>query len=362
MIILNKKNIAVVFGGASSEHAVSCISAKSVIENINRTKYNVYMLGITREGKWYLFEGDPALLPEDKWVESGDTTPAFISPDSGSHGITALCEGGTRQIYLDAVHPVLHGKNGEDGTIQGLFQLAGIPFVGCDHLSSAVCMDKAFTNMTADVAGIRQAKWRSITKHEYEKNCSAFLEDAAAYLGFPIFVKPANAGSSVGITKAKDMRALEAGMQTAFAEDTKVVLEQFIDGYEVECAVLGNEEPAASTVGEILPEKEFYDYEAKYLAGTTGLAIPAKNITAQKIEEVRAAAVKAYKALGCAGLSRVDFFVEKHSGEVYFNEINTLPGFTSISMYPKLWEASGIPYSDLLDKLIELALERGGNL
>ena len=359
---MNKKNIAVIFGGASSEHAVSCVSARSVIENINTEKYNVYMLGITADGKWYLFEGDTALLPEDKWLDERYITPAFISPDSASHGITILRGETSETVYLDAVHPVLHGKNGEDGTIQGLFQLAGIPFVGCDHLSSAVCMDKAFTNMTADVAGIRQAKWRSIVKHYYDINGEAFLEEAAAYLGFPIFVKPANAGSSVGISKAKDMPALKEAMHIAFKEDQKVVLEQFIDGFEVECAVLGNDTPQASTVGEILPENEFYDYEAKYITGTTGLSIPAKNISADKMEEVRAAAVNAFKALGCAGLARVDFFVQKQTGEVYFNEINTLPGFTSISMYPKLWEASGIAYSDLLDQLIELALERGGTL
>lgn len=357
---MNKKNIAVVFGGVSSEHAVSCVSARSVIENINREKYNVYMLGITREGKWYLFEGDTALLPEDKWVNKAYITPAFISPDAAVHGISVCKESGIQTIYLDAVHPVLHGKNGEDGTIQGLFQLAGIPFVGCDHLSSAVCMDKAFTNMTADVAGIRQAKWRSTLRYTYEKEGEAFLEEAVDYLGFPIFVKPANAGSSVGISKAKDMAALKKAMDIAFAEDDKVVLESFVDGFEVECAVLGNEEPQASCVGEILPASEFYDYESKYISGTTGLAIPAKNINEKKMDEVRAAAIKAYKALGCAGLSRVDFFVEKQTGEVYFNEINTLPGFTSISMYPKLWEASGLPYSELLDKLIQLALERGG--
>ena len=359
---MNKRSIAIIFGGVSSEHAVSCISAKSVIENINTEKYDVHMLGITREGKWYLFEGDVSLLPEDKWIDKAFITPAFISPDTETHGITVLREDGAETIYLDAVHPVLHGKNGEDGTIQGLFQLAQIPFVGCNHISSAVCMDKAFTNMTADVAGIRQAKWRAIIHYEYEQNGKALLEEAAAYLGFPIFVKPANAGSSVGISKAKNLQELEKGMEIAFQEDSKVVLEEFIDGFEVECAVLGNEEPQASTVGEILPCNEFYDYEAKYINGATGLAIPAANISAEKIDEVRANALKAYKALGCAGLARVDFFVKKDSGEVYFNEINTLPGFTSISMYPKLWEASGIAYTDLLDALIELAIARGGKI
>ncbi len=359
---MKKRNLAVVFGGVSSEHPVSCVSAKSVIENIKKDKYNIYMLGITRDGKWYLYEGDTALLPDDKWIDDKYIFPAFISPDTSVHGICVQRNGSIENIRLDAVHPVLHGKNGEDGTIQGLFQLAQIPFVGCNALSSAVCMDKACTNLIADNAGIKQAKWRSITKYNYDKNADAFLEEAADYLGFPIFVKPANAGSSVGISKAKDMPELKKGMEIAFKEDSKVVLEECIDGYEVECAVLGNNEPKASTVGEILPCNEFYDYEAKYIDGSTGLAIPAKNISEEKINEVRSQAIKAYSALGCTGLARVDFFVGKKDDEVYFNEINTLPGFTSISMYPKLWEASGLPYPDLLDRLAELAIEKGGKI
>lgn len=359
---MSKRNIAVIFGGVSSEHLVSCVSARSVIENIKKDKYNIYMLGITKDGKWFLFEGDPALLPNDKWIDDRYITPAFISPDTLVHGVLVQRENGMEQIYIDVVHPVLHGKNGEDGTIQGLFQLAQLPFVGCNSLSSAVCMDKACTNLIADNAEIKQAKWRSINKYNYDKNGSAFLEEAVDYLGFPIFVKPANAGSSVGISKAKNMAELIKGMEIAFKEDTKVVLEENINGFEVECAVLGNNEPKASTVGEILPCNEFYDYEAKYIDGTTGLAIPAKNISEEKMNEVRSQAIKAYSALGCEGLARVDFFVGKEDNEVYFNEINTLPGFTSISMYPKLWEASGLPYGELLDKLAELAIERGGKI
>lgn len=359
---MNKRNIAVVFGGVSSEHPVSCVSAKSVIENIKEDKYNIYMLGITKNGEWYLFEGDTALLPDDKWIDDKYITPAFISPDTLAHGICVKRENGIEQIYIDVIHPVLHGKNGEDGTIQGLFQLAQIPFVGCNALSSAVCMDKACTNLIADNAGIKQAKWMSINKFNYDRHGKDFLAEAQDYLGFPIFVKPANAGSSVGISKAKNTAELIKGMEIAFKEDTKVVLEENIDGYEVECAVLGNNEPKASTVGEILPSNEFYDYEAKYIDGSTGLAIPAKNISEEKINEVRAQAVKAFSALGCEGLARVDFFVGKKDGEVYFNEINTLPGFTSISMYPKLWEASGLAYGDLLDKLAQLAIERGGKI
>lgn len=359
---MEKKNLAVVFGGCSSEHMVSCVSASSVIKNIKKEKYNLYMIGITTDGKWYLFEGNPDMLPEDKWIDDKYITPAFISPDASVKGIVVMRENAPEIIRLDAVQPVLHGKNGEDGTIQGLFQLAQIPFVGCNTVSSAVSMDKAYTNTIADMANIKQAKWTTSTKYEFDKNPEKFINHSAEYLGFPIFVKPANAGSSVGITKATDLKSLKKGVDIAFKEDYKIVLEEGIDGFEVECAVLGNDDPQASTVGEILPCNEFYDFEAKYINNNTGLAIPAKNIDENKINEVRKQAIKAFTALGCAGLSRVDFFVGKKDGEIYFNEINTLPGFTSISMYPKLWEASGISYPDLLDKLAELAISRGGKI
>ena len=362
VLILDKLNLAVVFGGVSSEHDISCISACSVIKNIKKEKYNVYMLGITKQGEWYLFNGDVDMLPEDKWIDDRFITPAIISPDASVHGMLVFKSGEAERIKLDVIHPVLHGKNGEDGTIQGLFQLAQIPFVGCNTVSSAVSMDKEFTNTIADMSHIKQAKWTSVIKYNYDKNPEAFLKKAVDYLGFPIFVKPANAGSSVGITKATDMDSLKKGMDIAFKEDVKAVLEEGINGYEVECAVLGNEEPMASTVGEILPSGDFYDFESKYINGSTGLAIPAKNIDEEKIDEVRKNAIKAYTAIGCAGLARVDFFVEKETGEVYFNEINALPGFTSISMYPKLWEASGINYSDLLNKLAEYAILRGGKI
>lgn len=355
---MEKKNIAVIFGGVSSEHMVSCISAKSIIENIKKDKFNVFKIGITKEGKWYLFSGGTELLPEDKWIDEQYITPAFISPDASVHGIIS----GGETIHIDAIVPVLHGKNGEDGTIQGLFQLAQIPFVGCNTVSSAVCMDKAYSNAIADAANIRQAKWTAVTKFKYDKNPDKFLKDSAEYLGYPIFVKPANAGSSVGISKAKNPESLRRGMEEAFLEDEKVVLEEAINGYEVECAVLGNDTPEASTVGEILPCNEFYDYEAKYISCNTGLSIPAKNIDKEKIDEVRVQALRAYAALGCAGLARADFFVGKEDGKVYFNELNTLPGFTSISMYPKLWAACGISFPDLLDRLIELAMQRGGKI
>lgn len=351
------KNVLVMFGGASSEHFVSCISASYVLDNIPKDKYNVYSIGITLDGRWYLFEGDTKDLPNDKWLESGKITKAVLSPDREDSGLLVFRETGVEKIRIDAVFPVLHGKNGEDGTMQGLLEISGIPYVGCDHLSSACCMDKAVTNTLADCANIAQAKWLSIIEEDYKKEKDGFISKAEEYLHFPIFVKPANAGSSVGVTKANDKASLEKAMEIAFKEDRKVVLEEFIDGYEVECAVLGNSDPEPMVVGQIKPANEFYDYEAKYENGNSELYIPA-HIPEDKQNEVRKAAVKAYKALGCSGLSRVDFFVTKEDSRVMFNEINTIPGFTSISMYPKLCEKSGIPYSELIDRLFVLARER----
>lgn len=346
------KNILVLFGGCSSEHDVSVVSASSVISNIDKTKYNIYMIGITKDGRWYLYDGPVDALPEDKWLTAGKLREAFVSPDRAVHGIIA----GDESIRIDVAFPVLHGKNGEDGTVQGLFQLAGIPFVGCDMTSSAVSMDKIFTNTIADQNGIAQAKWESITKYEYETGAKT-LEGIAEKLGYPIFVKPANAGSSVGITKAHDLAELKSALDLALEHDTRILFEEFIDGYECECAVLGNDDLITGVVGQITPANEFYDYEAKYSNAASILNIPAL-VSEEKRDEVAEAAKKTFKALGCSGFARVDFFVTKANGRVLFNEINTIPGFTSISMYPKMIEAAGIPYSELCDRLISLAEEK----
>lgn len=351
-----KKKILVLFGGASTEHEVSLNSAKSVIENIPRDKYEVLPMGITLDGRFYLYSGDIALLPEDKWLDDPSKLEnAVISCDRSHHGIIHTATGETERI--DAVFPVLHGKNGEDGTVQGLLTIAGIPFVGCDTEASAVCMDKAVTNAMADFFGIPQAKWTAFDIYAFSSNKAALLENAAEKLGFPIFVKPANTGSSVGVSKACSLKELEAACEKAFEFDKKIVLEEGIDGVEIECAVLGNENPVASVVGEIVPCNDFYDYDAKYLAGDSELHIPAR-LPEERLEEVRSAAVNAYRSLGCSGLTRVDFFIRKSDGALLLNEPNTIPGFTQISMYPKLFAASGIPYSELLDRLINYALER----
>lgn len=353
---MDKINLAVLFGGASSEHDVSCVSAKGILSNINKDKYNITLIGITKSGEWYLFDDDIELLPNDKWLTSPSIKKAYIAPDSKIHGV--VCEDGT-QIKLDVVFPVLHGKNGEDGTVQGLLQLAQIPYVGCDATASGSCMDKAVTNAVADAFGIKQAKWCSFTKFEIEKDRQKYIDMAVKKLGFPIFVKPANAGSSVGISKAHNEKELSDGIDIALKEDKKVVLEEFIEGFEVECAVLGNDEPIAAEVGQIVAAAEFYDFDAKYNNPESQLHIPAL-ISEEKRNEVRAAALNAYKALGCEGLSRCDFFVTKDDERVLMNEINTIPGQTPISMYPKLFEAVGVPYTELIDRLINLAIERGG--
>lgn len=350
------ENVLVVFGGCSSEHDVSVVSASSVLGSIDKAKYNVFMMGITKDGKWYLYDGPVDALPEDKWLTVGVRRTAFVSPDRDVHGITVLDGDTYKNIRIDIAFPVLHGKNGEDGTIQGLFQLAGIPYVGCDMTSSAVSMDKILTNTVADKNCIAQAKWDYITRYEFDSGIKS-LEEIGKNLGYPIFVKPANAGSSVGISKAHDFEELKAALTLAFKHDTRVLFEEFIDGFEVECAVLGNDEVMTGVVGQITPANEFYDYDAKYSNAASLLNIPA--LVPEEIrDEISKEAVKVFKALGGSGFSRVDFFVTKKDNRVLFNEINTIPGFTSISMYPKMIEAAGISYTELCDRLLSLAKER----
>ncbi len=349
------KNLLVIFGGCSSEYEVSLRSSASVLRNINREKYNVIMLGITKDGSWYYFDGSIDEIENNTWFKGSNVTPAVISPDKKDKALILLKDSGAEKLPVDVIFPVLHGKNGEDGTIQGIFELAGIPYVGCAPLASAMCMDKAVTNTLADNANIPGAKWAAFTKSEYDSG-KVDLEPIIEKLSFPIFVKPANAGSSVGISKAHNEEELKKAIEIAFENDYKAVLEETLVGREIECAVMGNETPVASCIGEILPTAEFYDYEAKYVDNSTGLAIPA-DLPEEISEKVRKEAIRAYQALGCEGLSRVDFFLSD-DGTCYLNEINTLPGFTSISMFPKLFGQVGIPYSELIDRLIAYAEER----
>ena len=350
--------LAVLFGGISSEHDISCLSAASILRNLDKTKYEIYPVGITQEGQWYYCPAcDADRVENGEWERMADKVPALLPPDRSVHGLVLLRDGRTETIRLDCVFPVLHGAGGEDGTVQGLLELAGIPYVGCGVAACANSMDKSITKALIEPTGVRQAKYYLALRYDFERNAEGVVRTAADQLGsFPVFVKPCSQGSSVGVAKANDMLELAAGLTEAFKLDDKVLVEEFIDGHEVECAVLGNRNPIASTVGEIAATQEFYTFDAKYKDESSQLYIPAK-ITPQQIETVRQNALRVYTALGCRGLSRVDFFVTHEGGEVVFNELNSIPGFTSISMYPKLFDYEGIHYPELLDRLISLALE-----
>ena len=350
--------LAVIFGGVSSEHDISCLSAASILRNLDREKYEVYPVGITQDGRWYYCPDCTADTVENgEWERLTGKVPALFPPDRSVHGLVLLRDSKAETVRLDCVFPVLHGVGGEDGTMQGLLELAGIPYVGCGVAASANSMDKSITKVLVDAAGVRQAKYYLALRYDFERNAEGVVRTAADRLGsFPVFVKPCSQGSSVGVAKANDMLELAAGLTEAFKLDDKVLVEEFIDGHEVECAVLGNHSPIASTVGEIAPAQEFYTFDAKYKDEASQLYIPA-HITPQQIETVRQNALRVYAALGCRGLSRVDFFVTHADGEVVFNELNSIPGFTSISMYPKLFAHEGIDYPALLDRLIGLALE-----
>ncbi len=354
------KHVLVLFGGVSSEYEVSLRSAAAVIDHIDRERWSVSTVGITKDGRWFLYTGGTETIADGSWLDdTAHLTAAALSPDRSVHGLTVYAPDGVRQMRVDVVFPVLHGKNGEDGTMQGFLQLAGIPFVGCDALSSAMCMDKAVSNTIADHIGVPQAKWLGVTRAEYALDAAGFRAQCAQKLGFPLFVKPANAGSSVGVTKVCAPEALDEAMAAAFAQDAKVVLEEGIDGIELECAVIGNETPEAPMVGEITPCNDFYDYEAKYIAAESELHIPAR-VDDETFRTVQQDACRIYSALGCSGLSRVDFFRRKSDGKVLFNEINTIPGFTSISMYAKMLVAAGMTFGEIVERLLCLALEKWG--
>lgn len=352
---MGKQKLAVLFGGRSGEHEVSLISATSIIQNIDKNKYELYLIGITKEGHWLYYDGDIQKIKTGEWEKEAKKV---VFPGDPSYKGFFLLEDPQKIYPVDVIFPVMHGPYGEDGTIQGLFELAHIPYVGCDVLSSSTGMDKLMAKAIFASAGLPQGKYVGAYRHEIEMDAEkvvAIIEEAFPY---PVFVKPANMGSSVGISKAKDREELLKALDIAGQFDEKIIIEEFIDGREIECAVLGNYEPKASVLGEILPSNEFYDYQAKYQdGGKSKLLIPAP-IPSDKSDEIRELAIRAYKALGCSGLTRVDFFLERKTGKVYLNEVNTMPGFTEISMYPKLWEATGISYPDLIDKLIQLAIER----
>ncbi len=353
---MNKLSVCILFGGMSPEHEVSLRSAESVLNNIDHEKYNVFPVGIAKDGDWIIYGGkDYSELPKGTWMNNPNNRRGTISPVRGQ-GMFCFEGDCVVRERIDVVFPVLHGENGEDGAMQGLLKLAGIPYVGPHVAASAVAMDKTLTKLVVDHAGVRQAAWHLVRRADLGSHTEQTLNTLEKKFSYPMFVKPAGTGSSVGVSKASNRESLAAALVNAAKFDDKVLVEEFIHGREIEVAVMGNENPGASICGEIDSGAEFYDYDAKYITDTSVAYIPAR-IPEDVEETVREAAVKVYQAIGCQGLSRVDFFVTYEGNEVVFNEINTLPGFTSISMYPKLFAASGIPYSELIDELLKLAME-----
>ncbi|NLJ90626.1 MAG: D-alanine--D-alanine ligase [Clostridiales bacterium] len=355
---MSKKIVAVLFGGQSSEHEVSCISASTIIQNINRDLYDVIIIGITKEGKWLEVYSVDDILSGD-WTKG--TTKAIISPDATQKSVLLIKDNTVVKKPIDVVFPVLHGLYGEDGTIQGLLELAGIPYVGCGVVASGISMDKLFTKIIVKNLGIDQAKYVPVHKKDLFNRDKSFNEEIIklieASLKYPMFVKPANAGSSCGISKVNNKSELIDGLIEASNHDKKILVEEGIVGREIECAVLGGKEPRASGVGEIIAAAEFYDYDAKY-NNSDSRTIISPALDREIVETVRQYAIKIFNAVDGYGLARVDFFVEKDTNRVVFNEINTMPGFTSISMYPMLWEARGIGKPQLVEKLIQLALNK----
>lgn len=361
---MGKLRVAVVFGGRSGEHEVSLMSAQSIMNAMDKERYEVIPVGITKEGRW-LVGGDPMKVLLEGTVDeteagTGAVVPASSVDERSAPASFFSSERGPLALAAsaDIFFPVLHGPYGEDGTIQGLFDLAGVPYVGAGVAASAVGMDKAFMKMAFQHAGLPVLDYIVFTETQWDADAVAWRERVARELDYPCFVKPANLGSSVGISRVSSPDELDAAVAEAFRHDRKLIVERAAsDCREVEVSVLGNEQPEASVPGEIVPANDFYDYEAKYLSDDSELIIPAR-ISEATAAKVRRMAVAAFQAVDGSGLGRIDFFVDKETEAVWVNEINTMPGFTRISMYPKLWEASGLPYPDLIDRLIQLGLER----
>jgi len=357
----SKLRVGLIFGGRSGEHEVSLASARSVMAVLDPEKYEVVQIGITHDGRW-LTQGNPlAQLTASRAALLGEGAPtAPASTDAHASAGRELVPGATGAAFppLDVIFPILHGPYGEDGTVQGLLELAGVAYVGCGVLASSVGMDKIVSKQLFQAHGIPVVPYCAIKRRDWETRPDAVIADVEAQLPYPLFVKPANLGSSIGISRAADREGLRRSLAEAARYDRKLLVEAAVaNPREIECSVLGNDAPIASILGEIVPKREFYDYAAKYGDEDTELIIPAP-LPPEITAAIREMAVRAFRVLDCAGMARVDFFLDKRTNEIYVNELNTIPGFTPISMYPKLWAASGIPYPELIDRLIELALER----
>ncbi len=354
-----KTRIAVLFGGRSGEHEVSLDSARSVLSVLDPARFEIHQVGITHEGAWLTGKNALDALASGK---AEGLLPCAILPDPSRPGLFALrtTDHGTVLepiTELDVVFPVLHGTYGEDGTLQGLLEMADLAYVGAGVTGSSVGMDKGVFKDVMRSNGIPTVEALIVLRSEIEKDMEAVLRKAEGLAAYPLFVKPANLGSSVGITKCNTRADLGEGLMEAAAYDRRVLIERGVEAREIEVSVLGNDDARASVPGEVLPSREFYSYESKYVDGTSGLIIPAQ-IPSEAAEKIRQYAVSAFKAIDCAGMARVDFFIEKDTEKIYLNELNTIPGFTAISMYPKLWEATGLSYAQLVDRLVELALKR----
>jgi D-alanine-D-alanine ligase len=364
---MKRKRILLLFGGRSAEHEVSCISARHVAAAMDSGRYEVIPVGITREGRWMLpdasrkvLEGGSLEIPEVAFEAVGEAVA--VVGDPGAAGIVPVDPTGPLEAIrnVDVVFPVLHGPYGEDGTVQGMLELAGIAYVGSGVLGSALGMDKEKMKVAFRGHGLPTGDFYVVRQHEWGRGRKALVKEALSRLGFPVFVKPANLGSSIGITKCHDEPELEAGIDQALLFDRKVMVEESIPGREIECGVLGNDEPQASVPGEVVPANDFYDYQSKYLGEGSRTIIPA-GLPTPVTELIQNYAVRAFIAIEAAGMARVDFFYDEGGRGVVLNEINTIPGFTTISMFPKMWEATGIPYPELIDRLIELAVQRHEN-
>ena len=350
-------SLCIVFGGKSSEHEVSCISAYNILRKLDKEKYHVLTVGITKEGESYLYTGDYVHIKDGSWTENPGKA-CIISPNPKHGGLLVLNKNGDTFLEpVDVYFPVLHGKNGEDGTIQGVFELANIPYVGNRVAASALCMDKILTKEVLSQAGVPVTEGFHVLASADIKDINETIQKT---FGYPVVIKPANAGSSVGITLVEQESELSDAFRIAAKEDRRILIEKMLQVREIECAVLGNHDGAeASCLGEIVKTVAMYDYETKYVDDTSELVIPSA-LTEEQTKTIRDLAVRTFLALDCTGLARVDFFIDKETGNITLNEINTLPGFTDISMYPKLWEASGVPTETLLDKLIDLAIKEFG--
>ncbi len=346
-----KKKITLFFGGKSSEHIISCKSAKTIIDNIDRQKYDLSLIGITKDGEWRLYSGDPSLIPTDEWVSSPESVPVFLSLGGERKGLFVMENDVSNQVETDIFFPVLHGKCGEDGTIQGLFEMLDIPYVGCGVSASANAMDKSITKRLVDSIGIRQARYVAIDRYNAD-DLDGIVSECVNKLGYPMFVKPCASGSSIGITKAVDEMTLRQGILLALEHDSHVLVEEFINARELECAVIDDGKTLVAEVGEVISADEFYDFDSKY-NNAASITETHPDIPAELEERIRESAKAIFRVLDCRSLSRVDFFLNRDTGELIFNEINTLPGFTNISMYPMLAAKHGLDLPSLINTLIE---------